>query len=47
MHRGRGDFEVPLDVRFGRWPSQHPRIGVDERQVLPLFFGKARGLHNN
>ena len=41
MDRGRADTEVALHVGFGRGLSEHPRIDVDEGQILALLFGEA------
>jgi hypothetical protein len=32
---------VPLQVSFGGRSSEHMRVSVDERQILPLFGRKA------
>jgi hypothetical protein len=34
---GRCHTEVSADIGFGRWPSMHPRVGVDEGQILALL----------
>ena len=33
--------EVPLHVSFGRGPSEHTRVSVDESQILALLGCKA------
>jgi len=33
--------EVALQVGFGRRPSEHQRIGVDEGQILTLLVAEA------
>jgi hypothetical protein len=35
------DAEVALHVGFGGRASEHPRIGIDEGQVLALRYSKA------
>ena len=37
----RGDLEMPLQVGFGGRAGEDERIGVDEGEVLPLFFCEA------
>ena len=41
VDRGRGYFKVALHVGLGGWAPEHVRVGVDEGQVLTLFFGEA------
>ena len=41
VDRGWADLKVALHVGLRRWASEHVRIGVDESQVLALFFGEA------
>jgi hypothetical protein len=36
----RGDAEVALHVGFGRRATEDAPIGVDEGQILTLFFGE-------
>jgi hypothetical protein len=36
----RGDVEVPLHVGFGRRAAKDATIGIDEGEVLTLFFGE-------
>jgi hypothetical protein len=41
VDRRRADAEVALDVGFGRWPSEHVGVGMDEGQVMTLLLGEA------
>ena len=41
VDRGRADLKVALHIGLGGRASEHVRVGVDERQVLSLRFGKA------
>jgi hypothetical protein len=36
----RGDAEVPLHIGFGRRAAKDATIGIDEGEVLTLFFGE-------
>ena len=36
MNRRRGEPKEPLDVGLRRRPPVHQRVGVDEREILPL-----------
>ena len=38
VNRRRADAEVALHVGFGRGLSEHARIGIDEGQIVALFF---------
>ena len=40
MDGWRGDLEVLLHVGFGGWSSVDAGIGMDEGEVLALFFGE-------
>ena len=40
MDGWRRDLEVALHVGFGGWSSVDPGVGVDEGEILALFFGE-------
>ena len=42
MNRGWCDAEESLHVGLGRWAAMQEVVGVDESEVLALFFGKIR-----
>ena len=47
MDRWRRDLEVALHVGFGGGSSVDPGVGIDEGEILALFFGEpglARGV---
>jgi hypothetical protein len=41
MDRRRRDAEAALHVGFGRRSTQHERVGMDEREILPLLVREA------
>ena len=41
VNRGRGDLEMALHVGLGRSASEDVVVGVDEGQILALFFSES------